>query len=201
VAIARQSRFAERAGRGTTSPLPYDPRAAEAAWTLRDTLARWIRTIDADGVQDSATAAMAWRLAAGIDRLRQHAMAFDEIAGAVRNAHRAIDRPPQRVYAGPCGGCGLDLLAKPGQAEVTCRGCGQRYDVAARQQWMRAELDDLLGTPAWCASAARALGLRVTDATVRQWIRRGRIELRPGGLVRAGDVLDRVIDRDTARPA
>jgi hypothetical protein len=82
---------------------------------------------------------MALWLARHMDRVRQHPAAADivaEVTAAVRQAVRAIDRPPQRVYAGPCPalGCGTDLLTWPGHTRVTCAGCGTVHDIAVRQE-------------------------------------------------------------------
>lgn len=208
IAIARLAVFGPRAGsgpaKGKTRPLLFDQRASDAAFALRDTLAAWIRALNRPGVTDPRTAAMAWWLLRSIDRVRQHPDAGTALAGithAVRRAQQAIDRPPGRVYAGPCQQCGLDVLARPGSTSAACRGCGQVCDVAARQAAMRDQLADHLGSVSYAAVIVTALGCRVSDSTVRTWTRRGKLTPRPGGLYRIGDVLDLALARDTIRAA
>jgi len=99
----------------------------------------------------------------------------DEITDAVRNARRVIDRPPSMRYAGPCDHCGTDLLAKPDAATAVCRECGAAYDVADRQMWMRAALEDHLGNASYVAAIATALGCRVQPGTVRMWANRKKL--------------------------
>ena len=132
---------------------------------------------------------------------RQHEAAGEmvrQVTMAVRQAQRVIDRPAGRVYAGPCD-CGLDLYARPGQPHVTCRGCGAVHEVASRQEWMRAQLDDHLGNASWCAAIVTALGREVSPSTIRVWASRKRLIERPGGLFRVGDVMDRVVERDRVK--
>lgn len=45
LAIARQTRFGDPTGRGGVSVLPFDERASEAAWVLRNTLSGWVRVL------------------------------------------------------------------------------------------------------------------------------------------------------------
>jgi hypothetical protein len=45
IAISRQARFADKAGRGGVGVLPYDPRAAEAKTSLHNELGGWVRVI------------------------------------------------------------------------------------------------------------------------------------------------------------
>ncbi|MCW2902216.1 MAG: hypothetical protein JWO67_4481, partial [Streptosporangiaceae bacterium] len=72
----------------------------------------------------------------------------DEIGNAAFTAQRAIDKPVQRVYAGPCDDCGQDLYAHPSKAEVECRNpdCGRIYDITARRVWLLGKAEDQLLT-------------------------------------------------------
>ena len=154
---------------------------------------------------DTAAAMATW-LARRMSQVRQHEAAGQIVAGvtaAVRQAQRAIDRPPSRVYGGPCPSCGADLLGQPGEPTVTCPGCGAGYNLATRRAVMegqlRIRLADTLGTPDWCTTAASACGLHITAAVIRVWASRKRLTVRPGGLYRFGDIAALIDERDAAR--
>ena len=133
VTLARQARFGERnGGKSADKPLPYDVRASEAAWVLRNTLTTWCRVMidelgqdmpktatpgESDGLtgaprygranQDVTTAEAALWLSQRIGVLRTHPAAgeaADEIGQAVAQARRAIDQPANRarIPIGPC---------------------------------------------------------------------------------------------------
>lgn len=214
LATARQTRFARSPGasRSRGTALPYDTRASDAATALRDVLAGWIRAISPAGVQDTHTAVMALQLLRQVPAIRQRddaARRLDDLTAAVIRCLRVIDRPPSRIYAGPCPDCGTDLLGKPGHLAVTCRGCGAGHSIAERQEWLRGELDGVLGSASWCATAATALGLPVAEATIRSWVHRRKLAARhheprrPGGaerpLYRLADVLDLALERAARR--
>lgn len=202
IARSRQARFTRTpSGSGSRTPvLPYDPRASDAAMTLHAVLAVWVAAVHGDEpLPPLLIPAMALWLIRHLHRLRQldgAADALDQIADAAAAGQRAIDRPPARIYAGPCDECGLDLLAKPGALTVVCRRCDELYDVPARQAWMREQLEDYLGNAAYVAMVVTAMGCRVSSATVRKWAQRDRLTARPGGLYRIGDVLDLALARN-----
>lgn len=129
VTLARQARFGERnGGRSAEKPLPYDVRASEAGWVLRNTLTTWARVIveewgqngaqrHGDGLtapgrypgtsQDVMTAEMALWLTGHINHIRTHPAAgeaSEEIRGAVQQARDAVDAPANRarIPIGPC---------------------------------------------------------------------------------------------------
>jgi hypothetical protein len=161
---------------------------------------------------DDTLPAMALWLARNMDRVRRHEAAADicrEVTAAVRHATRVIDRPPQRVYAGPCD-CGRDLLTKPGRTLVSCPACGATYGIAERIEWMRSRLDDHLGSAAYAAAVLPGIGIHVTASMVRGWAHRHRLEARcvlppryPGGLeqplFRLGDIMTLALAREAAR--
>jgi hypothetical protein len=146
-------------------------------------------------------------------QVRQHEAAADilaEVTAAVRQAVRAIDRPAQRAYAGPCPACHTDLLFKPGHTRVTCTGCGTTYDIAERQEHMRTQLDDYLGTATYAAAILPGIGVHVTAAMIRGWAHRHMLEVRvvvpargPSGieqpLYRLGDIVTLALAREAAK--
>ncbi|MGA4988621.1 hypothetical protein [Nonomuraea bangladeshensis] len=132
--------------------------------------------------------------------------AVQEVGDAVQGVRMVIDRPPDRLYAGPCDVCQMPLYARPGDAEVPCRRClaedGERlvYDISARRKWMLAQIENLLGSSSYVAMVATGVGVKVSSSAVRMWVKRGKLAprkyappLKPDGpprpLYRVGDVV------------
>jgi LSD1 subclass zinc finger protein len=197
VTLARQSSKAS-GGRSATVPLPYDQRAAEAAWVLRSALTGWVRLLADDDRPADDLASMARWLTQRHHALTRHPAADEahgEITSAVRQAERAIDRRAERWYAGRCGDCDTDLYARPGAAMVRCAACPAEYDVDDRRQELLAAAEDTLAGAALIAQALTSLGQPVTPERLRQWAHRGRIvahgaDQRGRALYRVGDVIE-----------
>ena len=164
-----------------------------------------------DWPEDTLPSMALW-LARHMHQVRRHEAAADivaEVTAAVRAATRVIDRPAQRVYAGPCPACRTDLLAPPGRTQVTCTGCGTTHDIAERQAHMRDQLDDYLGTATYAAAILPGIGIHVSAGTIRVWASRHRLEVRAvvpahppspeQHLFRLGDIVDLAIARDATR--
>ncbi|WP_018658473.1 hypothetical protein [Actinomadura flavalba] len=133
--------------------------------------------------------------------LRHHAdgqTAYDQIVEAVRAARRAVDRPAEQVYAGPCDECDEDMYGRPGALIVECDGCHLVYEIEARRAWLLWSAEDVLATAPEIARAITRLGQPITAATIRGYVHRGRLmpygqRLQNGRLVplyRLGAVLD-----------
>lgn len=110
VTLTKQDRIGLRSERRSTElPLPFSVNASEAGYVLRSTLAGWVRIVaEETGAEMPADtlAAMAVWLRPRVGWLRHHkagADAVDEITDAVEKVRRAVDRPPELWYAGPCG--------------------------------------------------------------------------------------------------
>ncbi|UGT65305.1 hypothetical protein LTT66_18215 [Nocardia gipuzkoensis] len=79
---------------------------------------------------------------------------FEEISAAVAAAHRAIDRPPGRMYIGPCREelsgiyCEADIYVTIGHAEARCPMCGTTHMVEERRDMLREQVRGILGTAA-----------------------------------------------------
>lgn len=202
-------------------PLPWNERARTAQAVLRTVLVGWVRTLQ-HGVHryegpicracehrsctylslsyspaDTLPAMATW-LIRHRAQLLGRTTAPEAIAGirdAIHDARRAIDRPADRVYAGPCNTCGADLLASPGARTVVCRPCTLIYDIGPRLAWMRKETEDRLGNASWVAAVATSLGYQISAAAVRGLARRGRVIAKGHDTMghptyRVGDVLD-----------
>lgn len=224
--LTRQARLGTPGGgRGGETALPWDQRARDARDVLRSALVGWVRALQADEERSGPACracehpSCAWidatrtpadtlpALARWLIRQRRGLFAHpaveeavDELGDAVRQARRAIDRPADRIYAGPCNECGADLLARLGAREVTCRPCAVVYDIEPRLEWMRRETEDLLGNASWVAAAARALGYQVTASQVRGMASRKTITARGRDAMghpayRVGDVIALIAER------
>ncbi|MBB4931830.1 hypothetical protein F4561_002650 [Lipingzhangella halophila] len=209
IAIAKQHVFPQGGGgrvRPSEAPLLIDMHASEAATVLRNTLVTWVRVL----LEDHPTTAPADTLPAMATWLEGHAETIrhapygaecvDEILAAVHQARRATDRPPERVYAGPCPSCGQQIYAPDGHATARCRrdGCDGEIDdpegrrmTMARQAVEQAPDREVTATEG--ALAARALGHSITDRWIRKLDEMGRLEpvreKRPRKY-RLGDILD-----------
>lgn len=203
------------------APLPWDERARRAEQALKSTLVGWVHVLQhgvlpyegpvcracehrscvylslSRGPADTVAGIAAWLIRHRAQLLGRQAApeAVDTIREAIRNARRVIDRPADRIYAGPCGQCGRDLLARPGARTIVCRPCALIYDIEPRRKWMWREVETMLGTAAWVASVAVGLGYDATPAVVRGLAQR--LRLFPRGtdqlghpLYLVGDVVD-----------
>ncbi|MDT7683995.1 MAG: hypothetical protein QOG57_4305 [Pseudonocardiales bacterium] len=133
---SRQDRIGESGARGGTHvPLGYRPMAAEVADVLGLTLASAARDLALAGrapradVRTDPTLLAGWLLDQR-EALRWEHVLADEVRYAVGVTRRAIDRPPERVYLGPCDRCTHDLYASPGDPAVICGECNTTYLVA-----------------------------------------------------------------------
>lgn len=126
------------------------------------------------------------------------AQAMDEITDAWKRAKRAIDRPAEREFAGPCqsdvDGLSCDgVYVAPKSDSVKCRTCAVVCDVAKMQEQMHEEVKgrQYLGTE---LSTALTLvtGGTIAYGRVRNWINRE--QLLPSGTDREGRPLYRLND-------
>ena len=202
ITTTRQARIGSREGaRSTETPVAYDQRASETSTHLRVVLASWARLI-AEETGDTLPADDLARIAAWlrprVGWLRHHpagAEAHNEILDAVRDARRVVDRPAERLYAGPCD-CGEDLYARTQAIYVECRNpeCQTVWNVDERRVWLLRSAEDLLLT---ATEISRAIGT-FTPSAVRGYAARRRLvqhgervengKLYP--LYRLGDALD-----------
>ena len=133
----------------------------------------------------------------------------NEVGYMVKVSRRAVDRPAQLRYVGPCDACGFDLYAHPWAPDIKCDGCAEIYAVDQRREWLldQAELYLLTATemsralPGLLARDTHGREPMLTAAMIRGWAFRGRIFRYPAHparpnepLYRVGDVLDLVND-------
>jgi hypothetical protein len=173
------------------TPLMYHLPAAEKRDALRHSLVTAVRFCVEEGVrnsdpgpewpEDNMTSMSRWLLWR-VDGLALNDMG-EEITRGVRDAVRAcrhiIDKPPERAYAGPCPECKRDLYHRHDAAEVKCPGCGQRWDVAEVNEWMRERISTHLADRMVTAREGSMLlgrfGLPVEQGTIDKWRERNRV--------------------------
>lgn len=204
VTRTKQDAIADRYARvsgSRTRPLGYRPAAVEAADLLHITLLYWGRIIAyarrTRPPGGTATELAMW-LARHRETIRQHEGAAEIVAQiryAISNARTAVDRPPERVYAGQCG-CGIDLYARKRAQQVKCSGCGTVHSVDERRTEMLNQIREHLATAAEIASGIGELhGQPINRKTINKWSSRDRLVVRGYSaegypLFRIGDVLD-----------
>jgi hypothetical protein len=206
VTIMRLDHIGDSDGRSTGRPLPLRLGPMRARDKLADTLAHWAhRLVGATGLfagpAPVRALAAAQCLLAYLDQIQVAGYAgdlADEVGYCVIQGQRAVDKPLQLVYAGPCDECTADLYAHPKASDVSCRQCAAVYEVEVRRRWLLEAAEDQLLT---AAEMSRALpGLLKTELTasmIRGLAHRGKLTPHPPHpdrprepLYRVGDVLN-----------
>lgn len=222
VTISRQAKIGN-AGKGglASEKMPIHLGAVEAADVLTNTLTTWARDTYKAGesrwdmrftpsLNPSVTAARV--LLSNIDLIRRHPAAAelcDEIADAIKQARRVVDRPADRVYLGVCMyedndvTCVEELYASPTANEVRCKVCAVEHPVAERRAWLLKRAEDMLFTVREAAQMVGDIGnIRVTESAIRGYLHRKRLAYRPGTTtIRLGDLLAVVVDEGERRTA
>jgi hypothetical protein len=217
---ARITSLADRVGSAPSSAtlMPFHLAASECTWVLTNTLTTWARVIcESRGLDYPAGAGIA-----GIAGWLQHNVvsialseaadqAYDEIADAVQIAHRVIDRPPGRLYIGPCGEpfnraiCDADLFVTIGHAEARCPVCGATHSVDRRREQLRNQVRGLLGTAAELAHLLPwVLDSPITRKRITYYARKGFVSTRYHGdeaVYQIGEVIDAHIKCEARRTA
>lgn len=206
--LTKQARYAAAEARRGERSLPFNPEASEIGWVLRNTLSTWCRLIAEERgkalPEDNPAAVARWMLS-HVTWLRHHragADAVDEITSVVHKVRCIIDRPAERIYAGPCQDCGGDLYGKPGAVSVECRPCGLHYDVAEMVAWMQSEARSRLVTAKEAIVLLGRFGLPLSQKTIEKWRQRDRLfphpEPRAGvSLYKFDDIWRLVVGDDT----
>lgn len=179
-------------------PLGYRPGASDAATALSATLTRWAI---ARGYRLRARQGMIARavLLAELDELRRDRrtpLHLDELRAAVARARRVVDRPPPRIYIGPCDYCKAELFGREKAREVYCKPCDVTYDVNDRRDWLKRMLMERYATAAEIANGVgEVLGVQIDRKRINQWHTRGKLNPafhtdNDNPVYRIGDVID-----------
>jgi hypothetical protein len=209
--IAKQKSAGDIGSPSAEIALPYHLAASERAETLRHELVMLVRFCTEEGIRSSDPSrampantiiAMSRWLLWRVDGLAFNDMAAEiivSVSKAIRDCRKIIDLPPERSYAGPCPECKRDLYHRPDAAEAKCPGCGQRFDVAEVNAWMRDRINDHLAgrlvTASEGATYLGRLGIEVAQRTIDKWHERKRLaghghDARKRRLYRWEDVLE-----------
>lgn len=217
VAITKQSRFTQMPGSGrpakrqtdehrtvlSEQPLAFGYAASEARTVLTSTLAYWTAAIaEQRGLSHPAYTLtdMAAFLTGQTDWIRNQPVgneAHDELTTAIRNARRAVDRPQDRVYAGPCSPedegdptpherllialaglalptrCDGHLYARHGSTIATCDTCARDMPLNDARDPLLARIDNMHLTGPEIVTALGGLGQKINANTLRVWAHRG----------------------------
>lgn len=179
--LTKQARYAAAEFRRGEQALPFNPAASELGTSLRGILNTWCRLIAEERGKelpdDTAEAVSRWLLN-HVTWLRHHqagAEAVEEMTNAVSQVRRAVDRPAERIYAGPCADCHGDMYGKPGATSVECRPCGLEYPVEDMQAWMRSKVNGRLVSAREGVTLLSRFGLPVQQKTIDKWVQRNRL--------------------------
>lgn len=187
-ATARQTRFAAEPGvrtSGTTTPgLPVDHMAGTHLDRLHTVIARL--AVDTARVTTTRPRQATWgAIARWLDTeipvIRMQDWAPTHLADLRRvmdSATRHVDRPPTRLYLGPCDQhtpdpCPGEYRATDGDQDAACTACGREVDVKARKRQLLDDAQDRWLTAVEIERLTASLGQRVADSTVDAWGVRG----------------------------
>ena len=173
-------------------PLPVDLDASEVRWDVWNTLTTWARHLaESRGVEPPTVRTLIGWLLSNADSIRFDEAAaemHDEITYAHRQLERAVDRSPERIFAGPCRAehlefcCVRDLYARP-DGTLICdghrsdrEGCKAEHAIGDRNAMIRATLEGLLLPIEDALDALRYWHIKEPPRRiVNDWIRRGRL--------------------------
>jgi len=199
--VTRQARTGgavtgSRGGGEQERPLMFVERAADVLRDLREVVYRWsaevvtanphlrLRPADAGrGADVAETAGAVLNVLGLLSALDEAPRALRELSAVAREAERVIDRRGDRVYLGICsatcedGECQEELYALEDADEITCRGCGNRWGVWERREWLRAALEETEASARDIAAGAGEIaGVVLNTKTIRAWAAKGLIE-------------------------
>lgn len=168
-------------GPGRETPLPFHDPASEVLWALGNELSTQVRMVSeergAEPSGDTLPAMAGWMLH-HVEWVRHQRFGHEFVEGMrfiMREACRIVDRPPERVYAGPCADCGGDLYAKPDAAMAECRPCGVEFSVDEMREWMKSQVYGRLVTAREGAALLSRFDLETKQGTIDTWFQRKRL--------------------------
>lgn len=213
VTTTRQARISAPAKGNGDKPVPFHEPSSAAAEQLRTVMHGWIRChIEEYGDEiDEEFLDWAWIQRNPAQWLGQHLASLRrrewvgelvrELHEAVETAMHVIDRPEQRLYAGPCGNpdsdppCQATLWAALDAHEVTCRTCGHVWDVNQRRdQLIAAAKDEWLDTVRVASLVSLMTRQRITPVIVNTLAEAGRIHAHEITYALSGERFYRVRD-------
>lgn len=183
-------------GKISERPLSWNEHASQVRAALTETLLGW-HTIASSfaghgpGVLISTShGAAVWALGHlnTIYAMPDAGDCVTQVRAAVHQAVKAVDRPPELLFCGPCDAnldgltCTAQLFALPDHERVTCRECDTQWFVADKRQWLGEIADTRAAlTAAVMANLLQYAGVSCTAATIRGLAHRERIFAVDGG--------------------
>lgn len=205
VTFSRQSRISTgpKIAAGKASSVYPDMTLSETTAILRACCSGWAHAYD--GFSGPAP----WHhLRRNLDKIRLlnwSVMLDSDLANRMSTAWKKIDRPEGKWYAGVCGreldngaDCGSVLWAALADTVIECRACGSPWSVQERRFYLIRSAEDFELAPRACAAIVSfVLDSRLSENTVKSWLRRGHVIPRQHGpqRVRVGDVIAEVLKR------
>lgn len=206
VTISRQDRLSDPQPRAESErPLPLRLGPLEARRDLETTLWVWAKhTAERAGIPSPASDPAGFLLSylPSIQSDQTAGQLADEVGYSVIIGRRAVDKPLQLVFVGPCDLCGCDLFSHPRSLTVACRqiDCDAEYKIDERRAWLLDKARDQLLSAAEIGRALPGLLPRekkLTSAMIRGWAFHGRLSQRPPHpsrprepLYKLGEVID-----------
>lgn len=188
VTISRQDKIGDPSpGRMNERPLPLRLGPLEAKRDLEATLWAWARHVAKRVSVPPPVARPDSFLLGFLPSAASDPSAgdlADEVGYAVITGRRAVDKPLQLIFVGPCDKCSCDLYAHPRSLTVACRQveCDAEYRVEERREWLLLMARDQLLSAAEISRALPGLMPRqqkLTSSMVRGWAHHGRLAPKP----------------------
>ena len=190
--------------RSSETPLAFNVAASDALRLLHSTLWPWVKEGLDTHPEMALPAPSTIGLAAALMRLHgwlqttdDGATAIDEIGYACEQARHAIDRAPDKTYAGTCDteDCHEELYAVEGSHTISCPVCDTTRDIGAwRLSRLQEASEQLLTLSEMTRAIAETSNETVSRKRLEGWVRRGRLiragHIGPVATYRVGDVLD-----------
>lgn len=188
VTICRQDRLSDPQPRSDGErPLPLRIGPMEARRDLVHTLEIWSKHVAGRAGIPAPASDFAGFLTSYLPTITTDPDAgqlADEVGYCVVMCTRAVDKPLQMTFVGPCDLCGCDLFSHPRSLIVACRqvDCTAEYKVAERREWLLLQARDQLLSAAEISRALPGLlpqQTKLTSSMIRGWCHHGRISQRP----------------------
>lgn len=165
--------------------LPVDEHALRLMRDLENLLSRWFNEVYLNTrwyLRPSVPASTEGRAlyllqnVAVIERAEFGSMMHDDVRQVVRRIRQAIDRPPDRLYAGPCDRCDGEVWAEAASKLAACDKCQWTSPTSERREWLLDRSMDEWASAQLIADASEVLlGWRITASQIRNWDARGRL--------------------------
>lgn len=185
VTQCRQDVMVRQSGSSTESPLVMRLDATDVMWRIRDTLQTVASVYDIEAGQriryrDARELMHVLTLHAGwVDRHSGSPEWMDTLSGLARAGWQVVDRPPDMVRLGLCGGrtedgeeCRAEVWHEQGAERVQCQVCGATHDVGVRKDQDLSRAARFRAPLSVVVSVLASSGVRVTEAQARKWVQR-----------------------------